>query len=97
MKEIASPLTGKKCEILAEISSSKIIALYERDFSLDVSAFFKTVSSVSLYRCPDSHYAFYHPFNIAGDEQFYALLERAGEYYPAVSYTPLTLPTISSV
>src|SRR5665213_2991584 len=33
-------------------------------------------------RCPDSHYAFYHPFNIAGDEQFYALLERAGEYYP---------------
>lgn len=82
MKEVLSPLTGVPCEMLSEIPSSEIIALYKKDFSLDVSSFFLNVPYVSIFRCPDSEYAFYYPFHVAGDAQFYASLERLGDYYP---------------
>lgn len=77
-----SPITGLNNVILEqEIHTSLIIERYKKELGMDVSKFFKSIDKISLYRCLDTGYKFYYPFNISGDSDFYQELEKFHWYY----------------
>jgi len=77
-----SPITQKENVILEkEISSSYVIERYKKELDIDVSRFFKNLNSISIYKCLDTGYRFYYPFNIAGDDSFYQNVEKFPWYY----------------
>lgn len=79
---IKSPVTGSDNVILEkEIDSSIIIARYKKELNIDVSDFFNSIKKVSIYKCLDTGYRFYYPFNISGDNIFYQKLEKFPWYY----------------
>lgn len=43
--------------------------------NIDVSDFFNSIKKVSIYKCLDTGYRFYYPFNISGDNIFYQKLK----------------------
>lgn len=80
--KMKSPITGSNNVILEkEILSSFIIERYKKELCIDVSKFFKTIDKVSVYKCIDTGYRFYHPFNLSGDDVFYQELEKFPWYY----------------
>ena len=48
---------------------------------MDVSRFFQNTKKVGIYVCQDTGYRFYHPFNVAGDDEFYQEIEHFPWYY----------------
>ena len=79
---IKSPITGSKNIVLEkEISSSFIIEGYKKGLGIDVSKFFCYIDKIFIYKCLDTGYRFYHPFNIFGDNLFYQELEKLPWYY----------------
>lgn len=77
--EIKSPITGGKTTYVTKIPTEKIIRLYQR-YS-DVRHFFNNLEYVSIYKCEDTGYQFYYPFNVAGDGKFYEDLSKEPLYY----------------
>jgi 2-polyprenyl-3-methyl-5-hydroxy-6-metoxy-1,4-benzoquinol methylase len=75
--KIISPISkSPNVEVVERISSQSIIDLYKRDFDIDVSRFFKDFEHISICKCLDTGFLFYHPVNIAGDELFYDDVKR---------------------
>jgi 2-polyprenyl-3-methyl-5-hydroxy-6-metoxy-1,4-benzoquinol methylase len=80
--EVKSPVTGSSNVIKErDIHCSFIIEKYQAELSMDVSRFFKGLTSISIYLCKDTGYRFYHPFTIDGDDAFYQQLEKFPWYY----------------
>jgi 2-polyprenyl-3-methyl-5-hydroxy-6-metoxy-1,4-benzoquinol methylase len=76
-----SPVTLKpNAEPIEEFSSKQIVELYQSSLNLDVANYFQGVDKLVLCRCNDTLYRFFHPA-IAGDEAFYAQLQKSGSYY----------------
>lgn len=79
---IKSPLTKTRNTVLEEtIASDFIIKAYSKGLNLDVSRFFEGRKTVNVYRCTDTGYRFYYPFEIDGDGRFYEFLEQYDWYY----------------
>lgn len=79
---ILSPLTQNENIIkVNDYSVESIVALYQKDFSLDVSGYFKGLSSIAVYKCLDTGYKFFYPLNLSGDEFFYQHLQKYDWYY----------------
>lgn len=77
-----SPITGdNKTKLERFIPTKTFISMYERDFKIDVSRFFKGIKRVGLYECLESGYRFYYPFTLGGDSRFYELLQTFPWYY----------------
>ena len=77
-----SPLTLAENVILKKtILCEKIISNYYNTLNIDVSEFFQDVDSIQVYECLDTGYAFFYPFNIAGDGRFYENLQQFDWYY----------------
>lgn len=77
-----SPITRSDNVVLEkEISSSFIIERYKKELNIDVSKFFHSIDKVFIYKCLDTGYRFYYPFNIFGDDYFYQELEKFPWYY----------------
>lgn len=77
-----SPITGLNNAVLErEIPSSLIIELYKKEFNINIERFFRGIDSISIYKCPDTGYRFYFPFNVTGDDSFYQELEKFPWYY----------------
>src|SRR3989339_873082 len=49
--------------------------------NIDVSRFFKDIPEIYIYKCLDTGYKFFYPFNTAGDDQFYQDLQQFDWYY----------------
>jgi 2-polyprenyl-3-methyl-5-hydroxy-6-metoxy-1,4-benzoquinol methylase len=82
MEKIKSPLTLSENVVLeTQISTDKITEMYYKSFKIDVSKFFKDIPQVSIYRCLETQYRFYIPFNVAGDGDFYEKLQYYDWYY----------------
>ncbi|OGD32456.1 hypothetical protein A3C91_02350 [Candidatus Azambacteria bacterium RIFCSPHIGHO2_02_FULL_52_12] len=79
---IKSPLTGSdNVEKESEIRTDFLIKHYREQLGVDVRNYFKGIDTVGIYRCLDSGYRFYHPFNITGDGKFYEELQKNAWYY----------------
>jgi len=79
---IKSPITGSSNTILdRSIPTSYIIDAYKKKLGINVEKFFKSISTIEIYKCLDTSYRFYHPFNITGDDSFYQELEKFPWYY----------------
>jgi 2-polyprenyl-3-methyl-5-hydroxy-6-metoxy-1,4-benzoquinol methylase len=88
MKEVISPIThSKNVSLDIEISVNDIKQLYKDAIGMDISAYFKGLDKIQIYKCNDSSYRFYYPRTIEGDGAFYADLqnkfsEKGGYYRP---------------
>ncbi|MGD2090364.1 MAG: methyltransferase domain-containing protein [Candidatus Aminicenantes bacterium] len=63
-----------------EIEVAAIITKYKK-INIDVSPYFHNLNKIQIYRCLDSGYRFYYPFNIGGDNAFYEKLQERELYY----------------
>ncbi|MEO8414422.1 MAG: class I SAM-dependent methyltransferase [Ginsengibacter sp.] len=79
--KIKSPLTNGHTTKIAEVAVNYIVQGYKKNFDIDVSDIFLGKNSVNIYRCDDSGYKFYYPYDIVGDSQFYKELEKFDWYY----------------
>jgi SAM-dependent methyltransferase len=74
-----SPLTGSdRLELIDLIPVEKLIALYRNNYQIDVSQIFTGIHQVRVFRCQDTGYRFYYPFQLAGDASFQAQFARFG-------------------
>jgi len=79
-----SPLTGTGNTTLVErFDVATIIENYKCELGLDVTAVLSSRESVALYRCNETGYRFFHPFDVAGAPQFYESLAQRQDYYPS--------------
>ena len=59
----------------------EIITGYSREFNIDVGTYFKDREIIKLFKCADTGYEFFYPYEIAGDSTFYTQLEKYDWYY----------------
>src|SRR4030042_6354888 len=80
---IKCPLTDlSDIELERTIKTQFLIDAWKnRELSVDVARFFKGLNEIYVYKCKDTGYRFYYPFNISGDDQFYKDLQRLPWYY----------------
>jgi len=65
MSEVLSPLTGtNKVELIETISAKIITDTYFNLFKIDISKIINDVETIYKYKCIESGYLFYYPFNI---------------------------------
>jgi SAM-dependent methyltransferase len=80
-----SPVTlNENTTLVRTIKTDYLIDLYKKAINIDISYIKNSIKEINLYRCNDSGYQFYTPFNAAGDGSFYAELSKQSWYY---SYT----------
>jgi SAM-dependent methyltransferase len=81
IQSVSSPLTNKNnVTKVKQVSVKKIIKDYS-NYNIDVSRYFKNIDKIDIYKCDDTGYNFYYPFNIAGDDKFYEHFEKFDWYY----------------
>lgn len=80
--QIKSPLTkSSKVALEQTIKCQFIIDTYLNILNIDVKKYFDSLDCVKIYRCEETGYRFYYPFNLAGDSKFYELIQRFPWYY----------------
>lgn len=81
MKHTISPLSKSNLvEFEKSIKTKDIIARYKR-FNIDVTRFFLNNPRIDIYKCTESGYKFYYPFNVSGDSKFYEHFQNFDWYY----------------
>jgi SAM-dependent methyltransferase len=79
---IRSPITGgTDVVIVRKVDCRNLIAEYKRILNLDISYLTRGHQELSLYKCDESGYRFYHPSDVVGDSEFYHRLESYEWYY----------------
>lgn len=80
--KVFSPITlTDNVTLIKTISTKWIIENYYQVLKIDVSDILKDIDCVKLYKCNDSEYYFYYPFNISGTSHFYQKLQNFDWYY----------------
>jgi len=81
-KPVTNPLNSAEEVFLEkEIETKQIIDGYLVRYDLDVSKYFQGKERIQLFRCSNSGYRFFLPFEIGGDSRFYEALARDPYYY----------------
>lgn len=79
---VISPLTGSSNVVFEKnIRCDWLIANYQQQLGIDVSKYFAGLESIQIYKCLDTGYRFYYPFNVDGDGAFYEALQKFDWYY----------------
>ena len=82
--KIMSPVTHtENVKLIENLDIEDIKKAYENIGVKNIGRFFSNISHVSIFECLDTHYRFYYPFSICGDEEFYAYLFKQRNYYAA--------------
>ena len=82
MLQVHSPLTNSTNVVLdKEIQCDFIIENYKKQMDIDVSKYFQGLESIQIYRCLDTGFRFYYPFNLEGNGEFYEELQKLPWYY----------------
>lgn len=68
---IQSPVTGGPAYLCDEFRCADLIDRYRNDWGLNVASHFDGMDRLTLYRCEDSEYRFFHPPTLAGEAAFY--------------------------
>ena len=80
--KVKSPLTGlPRTRLDKTLDAEFIIQSYKKQLHIDVSRFFQGIKKIQIYKCLDTGYRFYYPFNTSGDSKFYEYLEKFPWYY----------------
>jgi len=79
--QIKSPLTNGTTKRIASLDVSKVVKGYKDLYNIDIRNIFSKTETLFLYKCIDSDYEFYYPFNSAGDYEFYKQLALYDWYY----------------
>lgn len=58
-----------------------LIERYKQFFNIDINYLLSSIDNIKIYRCQQSGYLFYYPFDIAGDSKFYERLQEHDWYY----------------
>lgn len=78
---ITNPLTDTDHVALEkELEVSFLVDIY-KPFGIDVRKYFHDYDTVQIYKCLDTGFRFYYPFDISGDGEFYEKLESFDWYY----------------
>jgi methionine biosynthesis protein MetW len=80
-QEVLSPITHKPAELIDTIPTKLIVDLYKEDIDTDVSAYFNGATEIYVYKCLQTGYRFYYPFDLPGDAAFYEALQKYDWYY----------------
>ena len=88
---VLSPIDREsKTSVVDYFETKKIISSYAKD-GYDVSRFFINKKTIELRKCEATGYRFFYPFEIFGDENFYADLQnKTSNYYPEDKWEHLT-------
>jgi len=79
---LLSPLTfSENVSEIGKIDPREITAIYSKYFKMDVASYFKGIPEIKIFKCLDTQYMFYHPFETEGDENYYAQMGKADWYY----------------
>ncbi|MGZ0015675.1 class I SAM-dependent methyltransferase [Yeosuana sp. AK3] len=82
MTKPLSPLTkSSSIEWVKDIRKNEIINDYKKNFNIDVSSYFLEIKKVSVYKCTETGYRFFYPFNLSGDSKFYEHFQKFNTYY----------------
>jgi 2-polyprenyl-3-methyl-5-hydroxy-6-metoxy-1,4-benzoquinol methylase len=81
MKQIKSPVTGGKTKKVGELPVSLILKNIKKQFGFDMADCFDGLTNVSILKCEDTAYMFYHPFPVMDEQAFYNKAGRKGNYY----------------
>ncbi|HET9055406.1 MAG TPA: class I SAM-dependent methyltransferase [Chitinophagaceae bacterium] len=68
-------------ELVDKISVEYLKRGYKRQFNINVDHFFNDLDNIGLYKCAETNYQFYFPFNVKGDSIFYLDLQNIEWYY----------------
>ena len=78
---ITCPLSGSvNVNLIEPLKVSDLIDLYGKDFGIDVSSEFGSLSEIGFYHCTDSDLKFFYPM-VTGSEKFYEGLQKHDWYY----------------
>ncbi len=79
---ILSPITQKSNVLLEKgIDTKYLISKYQSTYNIDVSKYFDSIDRILIYKCIESGYRFYHPYNISGNGDFYEYFQKFEWYY----------------
>ncbi len=79
---LKSPINSEGKVVLEKVIDTKsIFNLYQEQLNIDVSKYFKGLNTIKLFKCLDTGYKFFYPFDIEGDSKFYELLQKNPYYY----------------
>ena len=69
----SSPVTGSNnIELVKEIKTTYIVKKFKDAYGVDVSPYFTDLEgNVPIFRCLDTGYEFYYPFDLVGKPQLY--------------------------
>jgi len=79
--KIQCPLTNLFNIKLERVIKTDFIINEWKKSDIDVSRFFQGINEIYIYRCLDTDYRFYYPFNLEGDDKFYKDLQKYSWYY----------------
>ncbi len=82
-REVNSPLTGTdNVTHIDSISVKEIIEIYRKILpTVKVDGILEKYDQIDLYRCNETNYEFYFPFDVLGDDEYYAELGKLPWYY----------------
>ncbi|MEH2146748.1 class I SAM-dependent methyltransferase [Nostoc sp.] len=79
---IKSPVTNSDNIVFEEeLDIELVINKYKNDYQIDINNYFKNVSFLRIYKCLDTEYRFYFPFDIVGHSDLYKKLQNQSWYY----------------
>lgn len=78
---VKSPLTNKPAILIKKLSVEGLKNSYQKFLNLEISHLMGNYKMISIYKCPDTGYRFFYPFDVAGDGKFYEHLQEYEWYY----------------
>lgn len=75
------PPFNNEIKLVLKYKSKELIDKYNSQLKIDVSNYFNENKDFGLYECLESGYKFFYPYNIAGDNVFYEILQKFDWYY----------------
>src|SRR5690242_16749893 len=63
------------------INIDRLKKKYKEIYNVDITSILSTTDKISVYKCVESGYLFYYPFEISGDSNFYEKFQEYDWYY----------------
>src|SRR5262245_30802784 len=82
---VRSPLTGRSTVTrIKTIPTAPLIAEWNEVYRIDVTAEFRGVAEIELYRCDETNFMFFMPQGLEGSPDLYRNLQQSKAYYSGV-------------
>jgi 2-polyprenyl-3-methyl-5-hydroxy-6-metoxy-1,4-benzoquinol methylase len=73
----SSPITGSpNTTVYFKLDLGRVVKSYLHEYDIDVSEYFKGMTELTIFKCPDTGYRFFHPESLVGKVDLYRSLLR---------------------